>query len=155
MIISVLTDNPNRAAAEVKNAVNKSSKGNAKMAESGSVTYLYERKGRLEFPAGVIDEEKVLDVACEVGVDDFEFLAGECGAEGEDVDIVYTEISDLALLRDGLKEHGGAESNDASLVYKSMAPVECSEQDFEHNMRVIEALEDLEDVDKVEHNMSN
>ena len=59
LIISVLTDNPNRAAAEVKNAVNKASKNSAKMAESGSVTYLYERKGRMEFEKGLVDEEKV------------------------------------------------------------------------------------------------
>jgi transcriptional/translational regulatory protein YebC/TACO1 len=42
-----------------------------------------------------------------------------------------------------------------SLVYVSKAPVEVSEKDFEKNMEIIDALEDLDDVDSVEHNMSN
>mmetsp|Transcript_10170 Transcript_10170/g.20239 ORF Transcript_10170/g.20239 Transcript_10170/m.20239 type:complete len:287 (+) Transcript_10170:444-1304(+) len=155
LIISVLTDNPNRAAAEVKNAVNKASKNTAKMAESGSVTYLYERKGRLEFEKGLVDEEKVMDVAIESDVDDFEFVTDtEVNAEGTDVDVVYTSSSDLGSLRDGLVS-AGSECNDASLCYKPMAPVECEEDDFELNMNIIDALEELEDVDKVEHNMSN
>jgi transcriptional/translational regulatory protein YebC/TACO1 len=42
-----------------------------------------------------------------------------------------------------------------SLSYVSKAPVECTEEDFEKNMQIVDALEDLEDVDSVEHNMSN
>ena len=42
-----------------------------------------------------------------------------------------------------------------SLVHVSKAPVECTEEDFEKNMEIIEALEELDDVDSVEHNMSN
>lgn len=49
----------------------------------------------------------------------------------------------------------GHEKCKMSLVYVSKAPVECSEADFEKNMQIIEALEELDDVDSVEHNMSN
>jgi transcriptional/translational regulatory protein YebC/TACO1 len=42
-----------------------------------------------------------------------------------------------------------------SLVHVTKAPVECTEEDFEKNMEIIEALEELDDVDRVEHNMSN
>lgn len=42
-----------------------------------------------------------------------------------------------------------------SLAYVSKAPVECSEADFEKNMNLLDALEELDDVDSVEHNMSN
>lgn len=55
---------------------------------------------------------------------------------------------------DAVKGMGHDESK-MSLAYISKAPVECSEEDFEKNMLVIEALEDLDDVDSVEHNMSN
>ncbi|GMH56473.1 hypothetical protein TrRE_jg7765 [Triparma retinervis] len=154
-MISVLTDNSNRAAAEVKNAVNKAGKGKAKLAESGSVSYLYERKGRIVLGKGEADEEKVLDVCLEVGVEDFLFVSGEADGSGEDADVVYTEQGDLALLRDGLKEHAGVEAKEADLCYKSTAPVEVGEEEFEVNMDLVDALEELEDVDKVEHNMDN
>jgi transcriptional/translational regulatory protein YebC/TACO1 len=49
----------------------------------------------------------------------------------------------------------GYEEAKMSLVHVSKAPVECSEEDFEKNMDIIEALEDLDDVDSIEHNMSN
>jgi transcriptional/translational regulatory protein YebC/TACO1 len=42
-----------------------------------------------------------------------------------------------------------------SLVHVSKAPVECSDEDFEKNMSIIDALEELDDVDSVEHNMDN
>ncbi|GMH60774.1 hypothetical protein TrST_g10593 [Triparma strigata] len=154
-IINVLTDNPNRAAAEVKNAVNKSSKNKAKMAESGSVTYLYERKGKVVVESGVVGEEELMDIAIEAEVDDYEFVEeGDVDAEGEPVDVIYVEQGDLGLLRDKLKE-SGKEPKDAKLCYKPMAPVECTEEDFESNMSMVEVLEELEDVDCVEHNMSN
>jgi transcriptional/translational regulatory protein YebC/TACO1 len=154
-MISVLTDNPNRASAEVKNAVNKAGRGKAKMAESGSVSYLYERKGRIVLGKGEVDEEKVLDVCLEVGVEDFEFSEGEDDGSGEEADVVYTSQGDLALLRDGILEGQGVEARSAELCYKSKAPVVVGEEDFELNMDLVDALEELEDVDKVEHNMDN
>jgi transcriptional/translational regulatory protein YebC/TACO1 len=49
----------------------------------------------------------------------------------------------------------GHENAKMSLVHVSKAPVECSDEDFEKNMDIIDALEELDDVDSVEHNMSN
>jgi transcriptional/translational regulatory protein YebC/TACO1 len=49
----------------------------------------------------------------------------------------------------------GLEGAKMSLVHVSKAPVECSEEDFESNMDIIESLEELDDVDVVEHNMTN
>ena len=68
-----------------------------------------------------------MDVAIDSDVDDFELVTGvEVSADGEDVDVVYTEQADLGSLRDGLKE-SGAECNDSGLCFKPMAPVECEE----------------------------
>jgi transcriptional/translational regulatory protein YebC/TACO1 len=67
MVINVLTDNNNRATADVKSTVNKR---NGKIAESGSVLYLYDRKGVIEVGA-VLDEEQLLEAAIENDVDDF------------------------------------------------------------------------------------
>ena len=52
-------------------------------------------------------------------------------------------------------EKMGFEGAKMSLVYVSKAPVECTEEDFEKNMEIIDALEELDDVDSVEHNMTN
>ena len=57
LVISVLTDNPNRAVAEIKNVVNnKFNRIGAKMAESGSVTYLYDRVAKITFPKDTVTE---------------------------------------------------------------------------------------------------
>jgi transcriptional/translational regulatory protein YebC/TACO1 len=50
---------------------------------------------------------------------------------------------------------GLADGAKMSLTYVSKAPVECSDEDFEKNMAIVDALEELDDVDSVEHNMSN
>jgi transcriptional/translational regulatory protein YebC/TACO1 len=67
LIINVLSDNANRANADVKSTVNKR---NGKIAESGSVLFMYDRKGKVEVGA-VLDEEELLDAAIEAGIDDF------------------------------------------------------------------------------------
>jgi YebC/PmpR family DNA-binding regulatory protein len=146
MIINVLTDNPNRATADVKSTVNKRQ---GKIAESGSVVFMYDRKGKIEVNSE-LDEEKVLEAAIEFGCDDYELAPGDVPGST----IVYTDPKEVALMVDAIVSLG-YEDVKMSLVYVSKAPVECTEADFEKNMEIIEALEDLDDVDSVEHNMSN
>lgn len=69
-VINVLTDNGNRATSDVKSTVNRR---NAKIAEMGSVIFLYDRRGKVEVAAPV-NEEALMDAAIEAGVDDFEML---------------------------------------------------------------------------------
>mmetsp|Transcript_27235 Transcript_27235/g.58288 ORF Transcript_27235/g.58288 Transcript_27235/m.58288 type:complete len:283 (+) Transcript_27235:351-1199(+) len=147
MVINVLSDNPNRANADVKSTVNKR---NAKIAESGSVLFMYDRKGRIDVPDAVVDEEALLDAAIEADIEDF--LLEEGDEEGSSV--VLVEPSDSGKMFDVVKEMG-YDTAKMSLTYISKAPVECSDEDFESNMEIIDALEELDDVDSVEHNMSN
>lgn len=147
MVINVLSDNPNRANADVKSTVNKR---NAKIAESGSVLFLYDRKGKIEVPDAVVDEEALLDAAIEADIEDFILEEGD--EEGSSV--VLVEPSDSGKMFDVVKEMG-FETAKMSLVWISKAPVECSDEDFELNMEIIDALEELDDVDSIEHNMSN
>ena len=72
----------------------------------------------------------------------------------EGTTIVYTEPGDAGNMLDVIKSMGFEDAK-ISLAWVSKAPVECSEEDFEKNMQIIDALEDLDDVDSVEHNMSN
>lgn len=147
MVINVLSDNPNRASADVKSTVGKRK---AKIAESGSVLFLYDRKGVIEVPDAVVDEEALLDAAIEADIEDF--LLEERDDEGSSV--VWVEPSDSGKMFDVVKEMGHKTAK-MSLTWISKAPVECSDEDFELNMDIIDALEELDDVDSVDHNMSN
>lgn len=69
-VINVLTDNGNRAVSDVKSTVNRRQ---GKMAESGSVIFMYDRKGKVEVPA-VLDEEALLEAAIEAGCEDMELV---------------------------------------------------------------------------------
>ena len=74
LIINVLSDNPNRSTADVRSAV---SKGKGKMAEQGSVLFMYDLKGKVEIPA-VVDEEDLMMAAIDAGVDDMELVEVRC-----------------------------------------------------------------------------
>lgn len=145
LVINVLSDNANRATADVKSTVGKR---NGKMAESGSVLFMYDRKGKLEVDT-VLDEEEVLEAAIEAGCEEMELLEGD--AEG--TSIVFSEPSETSMMFEAIK--GLGHEPKMSLCYVSKAPVECSDEDFEKNMDIVDALEELDDVDSVEHNMSN
>lgn len=147
LVINVLTDNDNRANADVRSAVGKN---NAKMAEQGSVLFMYDRRGKLEVPS-VLDEEQLLDAAIEADLEDFELTVGD--EEGSSV--VYVEPKDTSAMADAIKSLGHETGVKMSLIYMTKAPVEVAEDEFEKNMLVIDALEELDDVDSVEHNMSN
>jgi len=147
MIINVLTDNNNRATADVKAAVNKR---DGKIAEQGSVLFMYDRKGKIEV-SGVLDEEAVLEAAIEAGCDDYELVPGD----EEGTTVVYTDPKEVSAMVEAVKSMDNDQEVKFSLVYVSKAPVEVSDEDFEKNMEIIDALEDLDDVDSVEHNMSN
>lgn len=147
MIINVLSDNANRASADVKAAINKN---NGKLAESGSVLFMYDYKGIIVIPSEV-DEEELLMAAIDNDVDDMELIEGD----EEGTSTVYTDPKETSAMFAAVKAIGLEEGATMRLTHVSKAPVECSEEDFEKNMAIIDALEELDDVDSVEHNMSN
>lgn len=145
-IINVLSDNANRASANVKAAVNKLQ---GKIAEQGSVAFMYDRKGKIVVQ-GSVDEDQLFEAAIEAGCDDLEISEGE----EEGTTIVYSNPKEMSLMVEALKSID-SDISKYDLCYVSKAPVECNEEDFEKNMKIIDALENLDDVDSVEHNMSN
>jgi YebC/PmpR family DNA-binding regulatory protein len=146
-VINVLSDNANRSTADVRSAVNKL-KG--KMAEQGSVLFMYDLKGKIEV-ASAVDEDELLEAVIEAGVDDYELLEGD----EEGTSIIYTDPKETSAMFDAVKAMGKDEGAKMSLAHVTKAPVECTEEDFDKNMAIIDALEELDDVDSVEHNMSN
>jgi YebC/PmpR family DNA-binding regulatory protein len=152
MVINVLTDNDNRANADVRVAVQKNG---GKMAEQGSVLFMYDRKGKLEVPPGItVDEENLMEAAIESDVDDYELVEP---TDEEEPTIVYVETKDTNNMFEALKGMDAVKDSEVKmeLIYLTKAPVEVEDEDFESNMKILDALEELDDVDSVEHNMSN
>merc|ERR1712238_338288 len=147
LVINVLSDNSNRVNADVRSTVDKR---NGKIAEKGSVLFMYDRKGKIVVPDAVVDEEALLDSAIDADIDDFMLEEGD--EEGSSV--ILVEPPDCAAMFDVVKGMGHEQAK-MSLTWITKAPIECTDEDFEKNIEIIEALEELDDVDNVEHNMSN
>ncbi len=152
-LVNVLTDNDNRACNEI-NLVGK--KANLKAANGGSVAFNYDKKSRLDVPA-VLDEDAVLEMCLEAGVDDFELRTKVTGnptdpAEEGNV-VIYVDMTDMQALREQIiaAGHDGVKTQ---LQYVPKAGYkEVSDEDFEKNMDALEKFEGLDDVDSVDHDM--
>lgn len=139
--IDVLTDNSNRAAADIRAAINKNK---IKVASPGSVAFNFDRKGVIRIPAeSVEDEDQLLMDAGDAG-------AEECELDPAD-DATYrvtTDPSDLNYMQKKLGEAG----YDVQLSQIEMVPkstIEVSDDDMDSNLTAAEALQSLEDVDGV------
>lgn len=135
LYVQVLTDNRNRAASDVRAAF---TRNGGSLGEPGSVGYLFNQKGLIRAKG---DEEGLILAALEAGADDI-VDAGEGAFE------VITEASDLRNIR-GALEIGGIqiESADVTQLPSSTVPVE--EGEARKLLRLIESLEDLDDVQEV------
>jgi YebC/PmpR family DNA-binding regulatory protein len=137
VIVECLTDNRNRTGAEIRNLFNKN--GGA-MAEPGAVSWQFERKGVVTVPRSA-DEDRVMEVAMEAGAEDLE--------DDDDRWSITTAPSDLMAVRHALEEAGmEPSSSDVSMVPTTMVEVE-AEGEAKRVLRLIEALDDHDDVQNV------
>ncbi|MFQ5400062.1 MAG: YebC/PmpR family DNA-binding transcriptional regulator [Anaerolineae bacterium] len=135
VLIETVTDNRNRAVAEVRHVVNKNG-GN--MAESGAVAWQFTRKGYIGI-TDEVDEDEVFMVAAEAGADDIQF--------GEIIEI-FTELDDFQSVRTALEEVG-IQMQEANVIYDPNNPVTLDQQQTIQVMNFIEKLEELDDVQNV------
>jgi len=135
VLIETVTDNRNRAVAEVRHVVNKHG-GN--MAESGAVAWQFTRKGYIGI-TDEVDEDEVFMVAAEAGADDIQF--------GEIIEI-FTELDDFQSVRTALEE-AGIQMQEANVIYDPNNPVTLDQQQTVQVMNFIEKLEELDDVQNV------
>lgn len=146
IFVAVLTDNVNRAAADIRTVV---TRNGLKVASPGSVAFNFERKGVVRVPKEAVeDEDELLLAAVEAGAD-------ECEPDPADEGMfrIVVGAAGVAEARRSLKEAGyAAESAEMEMVPKAM--VEVAEEDAELNYKAIELLEDLDDVDGVYCNMA-
>ncbi len=141
VLVEVMTDNRNRTVAEVRHAF---SKRGGNLGTDGSVAYLFTRKGQLAFARGT-DEEQLMEVALEAGAEDIE-TADDGSIE------VTTAWEDFTAVKAALEEAGlAAESGEVTMIASTTVPVDLS--GAESVMGLIDALEDLDDVQNVYSNV--
>ena len=137
IIVEALTDNRNRTASNVRSTFGKNG-GN--LGETGSVSFMFDRKGEIAYPAKVGSAEKVLEAAIEAGADDVE--------SDEEGHWVYCADTDLAEVSAALEAALG-EADTAKLVWKPQTLTPVSEDVARTLMKLIETLEDDDDVQTV------
>ncbi|MGL5226057.1 MAG: YebC/PmpR family DNA-binding transcriptional regulator [Aeromonas sp.] len=141
VMVECLTDNRNRTVAEVRHAFSKSG-GN--LGTDGSVAYLFSKKGLLTFVG--VDEDALMDAALEAGADDV--------VTEEDGSIeVYTTPNDFGTVLDAL-EAAGFKPTNAEVTMIPSTEAELDAETAPKLMRLIDMLEDLDDVQEVYHNGS-
>ena len=136
ILIEVVTDNRNRAIAELRHTFNQLG-GN--MADAGAVAWQFSRWGYVSID-GIFDEDELFLAAAEAGADDVTFEEGL--AE------VYIEIEMLQEVRDSLEE-AGYELKEVNVIFVANGTVELGKSETVRVMKLVEALEDLDDVQNV------
>lgn len=140
LIIQCLTDNRNRAAADVRSTLTK--KGGS-LAANGSVSFNFERKGQIVVPSEGVDYDKLFEIAADAGAEDV--------SDDGDTYTITTDPSDLVTVRKAVQDAGiDYDSADAVLVPQNEVTL-----DFEAAQKVnnlIDALDDLDDVQNIYSN---
>ncbi|MCP4596800.1 YebC/PmpR family DNA-binding transcriptional regulator [Neptuniibacter sp.] len=140
ILVECMTDNVNRTVAAVRAAFNKY---NGNLGTSGSVAYLFDKKGQITF-ADDVDEEAIMDAALEAGADDV--------VENDDGSIdVFTDWHDFLDVKQGLID-AGFESVHAEVAMIPSTTVELDVETGRKVMKLIDVLDDLDDSQNVYHN---
>lgn len=141
LIIQVVTDNRNRAVADVRRSF---SKLGGSLGESGCVAWQFEPKGYLTLEPNNRDQDEIFDIAVEWGADDVIF--------GDDLIEILTAPEDFQTVREALELRGIAlESAEITMVPKTTIALD--EKKTFQNMNLISALEDQDDVQQVFSNL--
>jgi len=140
LMIQALTDNPTRTVAEVRA---KLSRGGGNLGATNSVAFMFDRKGQLYIEAAGHDEDAAMEKALEAGAEDF--------AREDDTFVVTTAPNDLHAVKAALEQAGlVAQETELSWIPKNSVRVEG--ENAQTLLKLIEALDDLDDVQKVDAN---
>jgi YebC/PmpR family DNA-binding regulatory protein len=140
LLVETQTDNRNRTAAEVRHVF---TKFNGKLGSTGCVSYLFDRKGMIVLDATRCDPDAAMDAAIEAGAEDV--------AESEGTLIITTGQEDLSTVNQALQQAGlPVVSAELSLVPQTT--VQISGKEAETLLKLLEGLDDLDDVSTVSAN---
>ena len=137
ILISVLTDNRNRTGAEIRHIL---TKNNGTMAEPNAVAWNFEKKGLFLVLQESVDEETLMELALEAGAEDFEST--------DDLFEIHTSPDAFETVREAL-ELSGIPTESAELAMLPKSTVKLEGKEAEQMLRLMEALEDNDDVQNV------
>jgi YebC/PmpR family DNA-binding regulatory protein len=140
VIVEALTDNRNRTAGEVRSYF---TKAGGSLAETGAVSFMFDRVGLIVFDRKVADEDAMLEAAIEAGADDV--------ASGPEEHEVITSVAALSDAQKALEAKFG-EPRKASIVWRPQNTIAVDDEAGEKILRLIGALEDNDDVQAVTAN---
>lgn len=141
LFIEALTDNRNRTVAELRNVL---TRGGGSLSESGSVAWMFDTRGQIIVELNGGDPDEAMLESIELGAEDVQ--------EEEGTLVVLTLLEQLETVRRGLEDLGfGVESAEITRVPKTMSEPETNKAS--QAMRLIESVEDLDDVQKVYTNL--
>jgi YebC/PmpR family DNA-binding regulatory protein len=137
VIVEVLTDNRNRTASDVRSTF---SKHGGNLAETGAVSFMFDHVGVVEYDANAASADAMLEAAIEAGAEDV--------VSGDDGHHVFTSVDSLREVAKAL-EAKFREPRKATLTWKAQNTVSVDDEDGEKLLRLIESLEDHDDVQNV------
>ncbi len=140
VIVETMTDNRNRTASTVRSTF---SKNGGNLGETGSVGFMFDRKGEVVYQAEAGDADTIFEAAIEAGAEDVE--------SSEDGHIIWCADTDLNDVSNALEEALG-ESDSTKLVWKPTTTTELGLEDMQKLMKLVDALEDDDDVQRVTTN---
>lgn len=140
VIVEAMTDNRNRTASTVRSTFTKNG-GN--LGETGSVGFMFDRKGEVTYPASVGDADTVMMAAIEAGAEDVE--------SSEEGHVIWCADTDLNEVSNALEAELG-ESESTKLVWRPTTTTEMDLESMQKLMKLIDALEDDDDVQRVTTN---
>ena len=140
VIVETMTDNRNRTASNVRSVF---AKYGGNLGETGSVGFMFDRMGQILYPVSAGDADSVMDAAIEAGASDVE--------SGEDGHVIWCEFTDVGEVSSALEAALG-ESESTKLVWKPQTTTELDLEGMQKLMKLIEALEDDDDVQRVTAN---
>ncbi len=141
IMVDALTDNTNRTVAEVRSVF---SKHGGSLSKSGSVAYLFERRGLIQIPASVIDELELLELVADAGAENVE--------EEDGVYAVITPVEAFEAVQVKLT-NAGIKVEESRLVHIPMTTVQKVPDQVRQTDALVSKLEDLQDVQEVFTNL--
>ena len=140
LIVEALTDNRNRTASEVRATF---SKNGGNLGETGSVSFMFDRVGQIIYPAEVADADTMFEAALEAGADNAE--SDENGHE------ILTATDDFNTVRESLENQFGS-PEEAGLAWKAQNTTPVNEDQAQTLLKLLGALDELDDVQSVASN---
>jgi len=140
LIVEALTDNRNRTASEVRSAF---SKFNGNLAETGAVSFLFDRIGEIRYDDSAVDSDTVFEAALEAGADNVE--------SAEETHVIHCQPENLHVMAEVLEGELG-EPQTTQLIWRPQTTVSLDEGNASTLLRLLDTLDDNDDVQSVSAN---